>query len=203
MDNMIGSLQLYFETFKNSSTSTEERRITYLELMGISWSLHLLYAFYSVFALYLGVESYNYFSHSKDISNLLTQSLSFKLQQFGLLTTLFTVVLYPFVFQFGYKFWKTIIKFYGNLFEVEDAYMDEKNDEILTSAFSSNIFLIFPIVGNVLSNIALVFFIFKGLKKKYKFTSLQASLVLLTPLFLIFLFLALIASYFIFLFTLI
>lgn len=192
---MIESLQLYFDAFKNPASSTGERKISYLELMGISWSLHLLYGFYSVFSLYLGIQSYNYFSHSKNLTGIVIQLLNFKVQQISLFTTLFSVVLYPFLFQFGYRFWNAIFKFYGNLFEVNDDCMDEKNEEILSSAFSSNIFLILPIVGNILSNIALFFLIFKGLKNKYEFTSLQAALVLLTPLFLLFICSILTASY--------
>ena len=80
--------------------------------------------------------------------------------------------------------------------------MEEKADDILTTAFTSNLFLIFPIFGNILSNIALTYFIFQGLKKKYDFSSLQASLVLMTPLFIFFLFAMFTASYFVFLFTL-
>ena len=200
---MIESLQLYFDAFKNPAGRAGERKISYLELMGISWSLHLLYSFYSVFSLFLGVKSYNYFSHSKDLPSPFMQLLNFKFHQVSLFTTLFAVVFYPFLFQFGYKFWNALFNFYGNLFEVKDDSMNEKNDEILSSAFSSNIFLVLPIVGNILSNIALFFLIFKGLKRKYEFTSLQASLVLLTPLFLLFLFLAFTASYLFFIVTMI
>ena len=69
---MIESLQLYFSAFKNSPLTGEEneRRLSYMELMGISWSLHMLHAFYSVFALFLGVKSYAFFSGSKDFTHL-------------------------------------------------------------------------------------------------------------------------------------
>lgn len=200
---MIESLQLYFEAFRNYANDRNERKISYFELMGISWSLHILYAFYSIFALYLGVKSYDYFSSSKDFTHLALESFSFKMQKISLFTTLVGVVLYPFIFQFAYKFWKGLFKFYANLFEYRGERVEGKGEEILTSAFSSNLFLILPIVGNILSNIALAFFLFKGLKRKYEFTSLQASLVIITPLFLVFLFAIFSASYFIFLFTLI
>lgn len=200
---MLESLQNYFEAFKHFPNEKSERKISYYELMGISWSLHMLYAFYTIFALYLGVKSYDYFSSSKDFTHLVLESFSFKMQKFTLFSTLFGVVLYPFLFQFAYKFWKGIFKFYAHLFDYTDENIDEKSDEILSSAFSSNLFLILPIIGNILSNIALVFFLFQGLKRKYEFTSLQATLVVITPLFLLFLFALFSASYFLFLFTLI
>jgi hypothetical protein len=201
---MIESLHLYFNVFRNYSDVNDqsERKLSYLELMGISWSLHLLYAFYSVFALYLGVKSYTYFSGSKDFAHLALESFSFKFQKITLLTTLFGVIFYPFLFQFAYKFWKGAFKFYANIFDYEDQLLEEKADEILNTAFSANLFLILPIIGNILSNIALAFFLFQGMKRKYEFTSLQASLVIITPLFLLFLFSIFSASYFLFLFTL-
>jgi hypothetical protein len=201
---MIESLQLYFNAFRNYSDDRTERKLSYMELLGISWSLHMLYAFYSVFALYLGVRSYTYFSGSKNFTHLALETLNFKFQKITLLTTLFGVIFYPFLFQFAYKFWKGSFKFFANIFDYnyDDEGLEEKADEILNTAFTANLFLIFPIIGNVLSNIALAFFLFQGLKRKYEFTSLQASLVLVTPLFLLFLFTIFSASYFLFLFTL-
>jgi hypothetical protein len=198
---MIESFQLYFNTFRNFN-QPDERKLSYWELMGISWSLHLLYAFYSVFALYLGVKTYTYFSDSKDFTHLILDSFNFRFQKISVLTTLFGVVFYPFIFQFAYKFWKGSFKFYANVFENESESFDEKAEDILNSAFSTNLFLLFPIIGNSLSNIAMIFLLFQGMRKKYEFTSLQASLVLITPLFLLFLFSIFSASYFLFLFTL-
>ncbi len=199
---MIESFQQYFNAFKHSSDEFSERKISYPELLGISWALHIVYAFYSVFALYLGVKSYAYFSDSEDFSHLILDSFSFQFQKLNVISVLFGVVFYPFLFQLGFKFWSGTFKFYAQIFDYEDAQLSEKSDEILTSAFSANLFLIMPIVGNVLSNIAFIYFIFKGLRHKFDFSSLQASLILITPLFLLFLFAIFSASYFVFLFTL-
>jgi hypothetical protein len=198
------SFALYFEAFKHfpKNEDGEHGQLSYIELMGISWALHMVYVFYSIFALYIGVKSYEYMSQSKDFAHMILNSFNFTYQKFGLLTTLFAVVFYPFIFQFAYKFWKGCFKFYANVFEYEDEHFDEKADSILSSAFASNLFLVLPIIGNFLSNIALCYYLFSGLKKKYEFTSLQASLVLMTPLFICFLFAVFSASYFVFLFTL-
>jgi hypothetical protein len=202
---MIDLFILFFKTFKNGpqnqSHSTE--KIGYMQLMGISWSLHLIYAFYSVFALFLGVKTYNYFSGTPDFTHFLLDSFNFKFQKVTLLTTLFSVILYPFIFRFSYQFWKKSFKFYAIIFNCSDDQLEINSDLILTSAYTSNIFLIFPLFGNFLSNISMAFFIFMGLKSKLKFSSLQAFLVLITPLFILFLISVFTASYFIFLFTLI
>lgn len=199
---MLETFSLYFNSFRHFPAENGERKISFMELLGISWALHLLYAFYSVFALYLGVKSYDYLSSSKDFSHMVFQSMTFTFQKVSLLTTLFGVVFYPFIFQFAYKFWKGSFKFYANIFDYEDELFEEKSDDILSTAFASNLLLILPIAGNVLSNIAIVYFIFTGLKRKFEFTSLQATLVVITPLFILFLLAIFSASYFVFLLTL-
>ena len=199
---MTESIRLYFRAFLNSPAEEGEARLSFFELLGISWALHLIYAFYSVLALYLGVVSYEYFSNSRDFSHLVYDALSFQFQKISLLSSLFGAILYPFIFHFGYKFWKAIFKFYAQLFDSEIDNIEEKSEDILSIAFSSNLFLILPIVGNVLSNLAHGFFIFRGLRQKYEFTSLQAFLVLMTPLFCLFLVAVFSASYFLFLLTL-
>jgi hypothetical protein len=200
---MQESLMLYFDVFKNFSSPKGERKISTIEVMSISWSLHLIYAFYSVFALFLGVKSYEYISGSEDFTHLVFSTLNIQIQKITLLSTLFSVILYPFIFQFGYRFWRALFKFYAQLFDREDAEFEDKADAILASAFSCNLFLIFPIVGKFLSHLAHGFFLYKGMVSKYNFSSLQAILVLLTPIFLVFLALVFTASYFMFLLTLI
>jgi hypothetical protein len=199
---MTESLILYFNAFRSSTHEQDDRKLSYLELMGISWSLHLIQAFYSVFALFLGAKSYSYFSESKDFTHFALEAFNFKFQKISLISTLFAVIFYPFIFQFAYKFWKSLFAFYNNIFDSQIEQIDELGDEILTSAFSANLFLIIPIIGNVLSNVAMAFFLFQGFKRKYEFTSLQSFLILMTPLFLIFLISVFSASYFVFLFSL-
>lgn len=199
---MVETLTMFFNAFRHFPSENQERKISFLELLGVSWALHLIAAFYTVFALYLGVKSYDYLSSSQDFTHFVLDSFNFTLQKWSMLTALFGAVFYPFIFQFAYKFWKGCFKFYGNIFECEDEKFEEKCDDILSTAFSSNLFLILPIVGNVLSNIAMPYFIFTGLKRKLDFTSIQAGLVVITPLFLLFLSAIFSATYFVFLFTL-
>lgn len=204
---MVETFTLYFNAFRHFPQEDGERKISFLELLGISWALHIVYAFYSVFALYLGVKSYDFLSNSKDFSHMVLTSFNFTFQKWSLLTTLFSVVFYPFIFQFAYRFWKGSFKFYANIFDysedVDSESFGEKCDDILSTAFSSNLFLLLPIAGNVLSNIAITYFLFTGLKRKLEFTSLQASLIVITPLFILFLLAIFSASYFVFLLTLI
>lgn len=200
---MIHSLNLYFLTFlRPTQRSVDGERISYFEVLGISWTLHLIYAFYSIFAIYLGITSYEYLSSSQDFGHLLFESVNVTFQKIALMTTLSEVIFYPFIFQFGFKFWAYVLKFYAQIFDYDgDRELEVEIEELLNSIFTANIFLIIPIFGNVLSFMTQAYYLFIGLRAKLGFTRLQAFLVLITPLFLIFLSTILIASYFTFLFT--
>lgn len=199
------SLNLFFKTFlQPTKRLVNGERITYFEVMGISWSLQMVYAFYSVFALYLGIMSYDYLSSSEDFSHLIFASFNVTFQKFSLFMTLAQVIFYPFIFQFGFKFWTYVLKFYAEIFEYEgERELNIEIEELLNSIYTANIFLIIPIFGNVLSFLTQGYYLFIGLRAKLNFTRPQAFLVLITPLFLLFLLTILIASYFTLLFSLI
>ena len=205
---MIDSLNLYFQNFiqPTSAKTFDEPKITHFELMGISWALHFIYAFYSILAVYLGIKSYEYLSQSQDFSHLLFESMNITFQKLSLFFTLAQAIVYPFLFQFAFKFWFFILKFYSDVFEVEIeqnslSTNEEKIQELIASFFSANLFLIIPIFGSVLSVMTQGYFLFIGTRAKLGFTRTQAFLVLMTPLFLIFLVMILIASYVTLLFT--
>ncbi|MEA9357147.1 hypothetical protein SHI21_13060 [Bacteriovorax sp. PP10] len=195
---MIQSLSLFFHTFlAPTKRSVDGERITYFEVMGISWSLHIIYAFYSIFALYLGIVSYEYLSNSQSYTHLLFESFSVTTQKISLMMTLVQVIFYPFIFQFAFKFWAYLLRFFAQIFDYDgDRELDVEIEELLNSIFTANIFLIIPIFGSVLSTLAQAYYMFIGLRAKLGFTRVQAVLVLMTPLFLMFLITVLIASYF-------
>ena len=201
---MIQSLSLFFQTFlRPTHRSVEGERLTYFEVMGISWSLHLIYAFYSVFALYLGVVSYEYLSKSENFTHLLFESMAVTSQKVSLMMTLVQVIFYPFIFQFAFKFWSYLLRFYAEIFHYQgERELEVEIEELLNSIFTANIFLIIPIFGSVLSTLAQGYYLFIGLCSKLGFTRTQAFLVLLTPLFLMFVLTILVASYFLFVLSL-
>jgi hypothetical protein len=198
------SLNLYFQTFlKPTQRSVDGERISYLEVMGITWSLHLLYAFYSIFAIYLGVISYEYLSHSADFTYLVFQSIQTSTQKLTLMVTLAQVIFYPFIFQFGFKSWAYVLRFFAQIFEFDgDRDLDVEIEELLNSIYTANIFLIIPVFGSVLKTFTQAYYLFIGLRSKLGFTKVQALLVLLTPLFLVFFLTILVVSYMTFLISL-
>jgi hypothetical protein len=111
-------------------------------------------------------------------------------------------ILYPVTFHFTYKFWIYIINFYSQIFDLRDD-SNELTPEIVNAMYTANIFLILPIGGALLSTFAQVYFLFRGVSTKLNFSKTQAFLVLLTPLFILFIVSILIVSYFVFLLSLI
>ena len=201
---MIHSLSLFFYTFlAPSKRSVEGESLSYFEVMGISWALHILYAFYSIFALYLGIMSYEYLSNSQTYTHLLFESFSLTTQKISLMMTLGQVIFYPLLFQFTFKFWAYLLNFFAQIFVYEgERELEIEIEELLNSVYTTNIFLIIPIFGSVLSTFAQAYYMFVGVRAKLGFTKVQAVLVLMTPLFLMFLIAILIASYFTLLFSL-
>jgi hypothetical protein len=162
----------------------------------------MIYTFYSIFAIFLGVKSYEYFSTSTDFTHLVLNSFNFSIQKISLFVQLGMVILYPVLFHFTYKFWIYIINFYAQIFDLNDE-TQEIAPEIVNAMYTSNVFLILPIGGALLSTLAQVYFLFRGVTTKLNFSKTQAFLVLLTPLFIIFIVSILIVSYFVFLLSLI
>ena len=195
---MIQSLSLFFHTFlAPSKRSVDGESLSYFEVMGISWALHILYAFYSIFALYLGILSFEYLSNSQTYTHLLFESFTLTTQKISLMMTLAQVIFYPFIFQFAFKFWVYLLSFFAQIFHYEgEREIEVEVEELLNSVFTTNIFLIIPIFGIVLSTLAQAYYMFVGVRAKLGFTKVQALLVLMTPLFLMFLITILIASYF-------
>lgn len=204
---MTKPISTFISTFMHPTRKERDgERSTFLEVLGFSWGLHLVQAMYSIAAIYLGIISYEYLSNSKDFTHLLFQALNVKFQKFSLLSTLFQVIFYPFIFQFLHQFWTFLIKFYAQIFDFEADTEHSEEDlitDVVTTSFTSNVFLLIPIFGGVLSTIAQAFYLFTGLKAKLSFTNTQAFLVLITPLFIVFLLAILVASYMVFLISLI
>ena len=200
---MLETLTLYCKTFLYPwNDDFRERKISYLEVLGISWALHLIYTFYSVFAIFLGVKSYEYFKSSEDFTHLILNSFSFSLQKFSLIIQLTTVILYPITYYFTYKFWLFLLKFFAEIYNLQEE-TNENAQVIVNKMYTSNIFLVLPIVGAMLSFLAQIYLLYTGVVKKLHFSKTQALLVLMTPMFILFMFAILIVSYFIFLLSLI
>lgn len=198
---MMTSLSHYIHSFLNPIDDSEpSKRVGYYELLGISWILHIIYALYSMAAIYLGAKTYEYLSDSSTFTDIITSSFSTQLQRYNIFSIVFQVLLYPFIFQFGFKFWTYLLNFFADLYNVKkDEAYEDKIKELVSSMFTTNILLLLPVFGSVLSSLTQAFYLFIGSTKKLGFTKLQAILVLVSPLFIVLLLTTLVIAYYTFL----
>jgi hypothetical protein len=201
--NAISTFQNFFQFVVSPfSDKGENQKLNFEELLLMSWLMQLVWAFYSIFTVYLGLVTYRYMSNESTISSMIMSEINFKFQKFSIIFLLSEIILYPVIFFFTYRFMKTVLNFYADIFLFEGD-RDETFHQVLTPFYCANVFLLLPIGGRVLSYFAQAYYLYRGLIKKMEFTNLQSILVLLTPLFLVFLFAILIVAYFTFLLSLI
>jgi hypothetical protein len=167
--------------------------------MGLSWLFHLIQVFYLVFSVYIGVQAIILAEDNNIITRAIYNNFQLSLQKMNLILAVSEAILYPMVFYFSYKFWKVLIGFYTQIFGV--TIEDSVYEEVINPIYAANVFLVIPIGGKLISFLAQAYYLFKGLKEKCSFTSLQAFLVLLTPIFIAFILFVLVISYFIMLFS--
>jgi hypothetical protein len=193
----------YFGYISQAFNSREsDKRLDYNEVMLISWGMHFIYAFYAIFSIYLGNIVFTKFYEGNNLSNIILQDFNISTQKIAIVAIITEAIFYPFIFHFTFKFWQSLIKFYSEIFNIQNSDVNE-SEELIKSIYACNAFLIFPVFGKLLSFLSQIFIIFRGLLIKCSYSRLQATTVLLTPLFLLFLVAILIVSYFVFLLSLI
>lgn len=200
---MISLFAHYFDYLRHPFLKRKrEDQLGEVETLMCSWGMHFFSSFYGIFAIYLGLLTYEHLQDETKISAFLLKDFNLSLQKVSIFILITEAVLYPFIFHFTYRFWQSLLKFYGQLFNIAED-IEEDSNELIKSLYAANIFLVFPIFGKLMSFMAQFFILFKGLTVKVHFSKTQATAVLLTPFFLLFLVAILIVSYFIFLLSLI
>jgi hypothetical protein len=197
---------LYSTILHPFEEKTDGQKLEYFEVLGLSWIFHFIYAFYSIFAIYLGLKALQYHSDATSLADIVTGSFNITFQKIMIFSGLSEAIFYPFVFHLSYRFWMFLLKFFAEVFEYDEnaaGSIEENSTSILNALYASNVFLMIPVVGKLMSILAQGFYLYRGVIKKLNFTNTQAILVLMTPLFIIFLFAILIVSYFAFIISLI
>lgn len=202
---MLRSFKIYLATFLHPIEGAHsEEKMTSIEVLGISWSMHLLSAFYSIFAIYLGTVGYEFLSSSENYAHLVFNTFDLSFEKLNILWIIASAIFYPLLFWFGYRIWIFFLKFYALIFEYtppEGVDTEDVAEDILNTTLSANLLLAIPIFGSFLSFIAKAYYLFVNLRKKFFFTKMQSFLVLITPFFLLFLIVLLMALYVSFLFS--
>lgn len=169
-------------------------KLSFMEAMTISWAMRMVYAFYAILSINLGVAASNAMNDSESFGNLFFKNFPMKTQQMILLTTLMAAVFYPLTMWIYTKFWGVIIKFFANLFNIKGN-VDEMSEEVVNHSLVSNFFFLIPVFGEVAKHFSSLIYIFAGLRKNLGMTALQASVVIFSPVFLVVVFFMIMALY--------
>jgi hypothetical protein len=176
--------EVYDEDREEDASEQEEERfgVNFLESLSISWMMYLFKAAYGVLSLYLSYQLYLAY----DVEASFLSQLKFNSQRVLLFIILLKVVLFPLSFWVYTKFWVNIIKLFAGLFEVKGD-VEKISNQIVNNSMTTHTFLIVPLVGEILSHVAGIIYLFGGLRKNMELSITQALSVLIFPLFLIFL----------------
>ena len=96
------------------------------------------------------------------------------------------MVLFPlgaFVFV---KFWGLLLRFFIRLYELPVKDEERAVDEVVAGSLTSHMFLVVPIFGEIAKHISSMVFLFAGLRSNLGMSVLQALMVVISPLFIIF-----------------
>lgn len=169
------------------------RKLSFLDAMSLSWVMVLIKAIYAMIALLIGV----YWLGILGDEGRYLGGLKFwgaKAQTVTIFMIIFDVILFPLTIWFYAKFWGVVIRFFGQLFDVEGD-LNEMSEQIVNHSLSSHLFLVIPIFGEMVKHLAGLTLIYAGLKKNMQLSTLQSLMVLVSPLMLLLFILFLSALY--------
>ncbi|HLE11621.1 MAG: hypothetical protein A2504_14530 [Bdellovibrionales bacterium RIFOXYD12_FULL_39_22] len=157
--------------------------ISFFEIVSISWLFKVIETLYVVVFIKFGFFA---FESIGEQSGLVRDIFRKEFESFHFIIifwALTKVVLYP-VFAYLYaKIWGVIIKFCMDIFGISMSAEAKQLavQEVVGYSFVSNLFLIFPVFGDLIKTVSSFFYLFSGLKSNLKMSNTQSVLVLLAP----------------------
>lgn len=177
-----------------SLVSDEYREMLKLDFSSftcVSWLFNLLYAFYSLVFIHLGLYLTDGLKELGFFPGLMISS-SFQ-RKVSLMVILFEVVFFPLSAWVYVKFWRILITFFSSIFDKKTE--PEALDDVVNNALVGNFFLIIPVFGRFLKQISGLVYLFTGLRYNLQFTLFQSFIIIFSPLILVGLFLLFLVMY--------
>lgn len=166
---MTEILKRYLNRFLHPFTGAA---LSFPEAIFVSWVFVFVHATYEVFKKYLAL---TVFEESAPPAFLSPHIALY----FIVLSAFFA----PIVSWAYLRLWGLMIRFILHLLSRPVDY--ERIDQVVAGALVSKIFLLFPVVGPLFSNIAYLFYLYAGARSQLEFTRIQALTLLFAPLVLI------------------
>lgn len=169
----------------------ERLKLDFVALTSVSWIFIILYSMYSLIFIHVGL-SFTELLQENGYFPGLSISSSFQ-RKLSLFVILFDVVFFPLSAWVYVKFWRIIVTFFVSVFDrkVEP----EALDDVVNNALVGNFFLVIPVFGKFMKQLAGIFYIFTGLKYNLRFTMFQSLIIIFSPLLLVGVFILFIIMY--------
>lgn len=170
-----------------SDLTPEFQGLHFTEVLCVSWMMACIKAIYGIVALYTGLAGAQYLSDNGNIAIIGSELSKYHWTVFSLI---FNVVLFPLVILIYTRFWITILKFFGNIFN-KTYQLDAVATETVNHALVSYTFYLIPIFGPIIQAVAFIIYLYAGLRNNMQLNFMQSCVVIITPLFMLFLLLTL------------
>ncbi len=168
------------EQLPTSSELEEHTSMRFIDIMGVSWFFVAIEGFYAILALHLGQLFFQSWSEPNDLALLLPVDTSMYTHRVLLTGALAKVTFFPVVFWIYAKFWKTLIRFFAGLFQIEGN-LSKISDQVVNQSMTSHLMLGIPIFGKMLRHLAGLLHLFAGLRNNMQMSVLQSVVIILSP----------------------
>tara|TARA_R110000868_G_scaffold304021_4_gene564523 strand:+ start:7577 stop:8290 length:714 start_codon:yes stop_codon:yes gene_type:complete len=163
-----------------SSELEKASSMRFIDILGVSWFFVAIEAFYAVLALHLGQVFFQSWSEPNDLALLLPLDTSMYTHRVLLTAAIGKVTFFPIIFWIYAKFWKTLIRFFAGLFQVEGN-LSKISDQVVNQSMTSHLMLGIPIFGKMLRHMSGLLHLFAGLRNNMQMTVLQSVVIILSP----------------------
>lgn len=156
------------------------------ELLGISWPFVMIYSIYSVFSI-TRVASTIKIIPETFAPNIFPQFQNIDFQKCFLIFIVVEAIFFPIIAWIFIKLWKQVIKLFILIFDTpsDDRNLSEVLNQIVNSSLVSNIFLVIPVFGDSLKQLFSMLYLFSGLKNNLGMSTIQALIVIISPVLLL------------------
>lgn len=169
----------------------ERLKLDFVGFTSVSWIFIILYSMYSLIFIHIGL-SFTELLQENGYFPGLSISSSFQ-RKLSLFVILFDVVFFPLSAWVYVKFWRIIVTFFASVFDRKIE--PEALDDVVNNALVGNFFLVIPVFGKFMKQLAGIFYIFTGLKYNLRFTMFQSLIIIFSPLLLVGVFILFIIMY--------
>ncbi|MFT6068132.1 MAG: hypothetical protein ACJAT2_002379 [Bacteriovoracaceae bacterium] len=174
----------HFQLVENISTGMSEAddsELHFVEAMSISWIFIVIQGIYSLFAIHLGYQAFSMVHGEEEgLTALLIPNFHSQGKSLVFWGILLQIVFFPLFIWFYTRLWGSFIKFFADLFEVEER-VDQKTNQVINHSLVSYTFLILPVFGSMAQGIGMLFYLYAGLKNNFKFSHIQSLVILVSP----------------------